>query len=122
MLVSVASFVPILIVGPISDTVGTTAVIFVMAIGVLVTGIVSVATRGPLAETDARPAADPNVPDPISAALGADRMTWHGPDGMPAPTPAVTPTPTVPPAQLDDAGATPVGSRGSGPSDPTDRD
>jgi len=36
MLVSVASFLPIIIVGPISDLVGTTAVIFVMAIMVTV--------------------------------------------------------------------------------------
>ena len=42
MLVSVASFLPIIIVGPISDLVGTTAVIFVMAIGVMIIGFVSV--------------------------------------------------------------------------------
>jgi hypothetical protein len=115
MLVSVSSFLPILIVGPISDTVGTTAVIFVMAIGVLITGVVSVATRGPLAETDARPAADPNTADPISAALGADRMTFHGPETTPSPTPLVSSAPVV------EAEAEPVGSRGIGPSDPTDR-
>ncbi len=34
MLVSVASFLPIIIVGPISDIVGTTAVIFILAIAV----------------------------------------------------------------------------------------
>jgi hypothetical protein len=90
MLVSVASFLPIIIVGPISDLVGTTAVIFVMAISVMVTGIVSVATRGPLAETDARPAADPRMVDPIASALGADLPTWtrHEEDPEPAPVPA----------------------------------
>ncbi len=45
MLVSVASFVPIIIVGPISDLVGTTVVI--VGVGLLVTlaGVVSVLTR-----------------------------------------------------------------------------
>ena len=41
MLVSVASFLPNIIVGPISDVVGTTTVIFVMAIGVSLVGVVS---------------------------------------------------------------------------------
>ena len=77
MLVSVASFLPIIIVGPISDLVGTTAVIFVVAVGVALIGVVSVLTRGPLRETDAHPAADPNAVDPIASALGADRPTWH---------------------------------------------
>jgi MFS family permease len=75
MLVSVASFLPIIIVGPISDLVGTTAVIFVMAIGVVVIGVASVVTRGPLQPTQARPASDPNAVDPIAAAL-----TWSHPD------------------------------------------
>jgi MFS family permease len=45
MLVSVASFVPIIVVGPISDLVGTTVVI--VSVGLLVTlaGVVSVVTR-----------------------------------------------------------------------------
>jgi MFS family permease len=76
MLVSVASFLPIIIVGPISDTIGTTAVIFIMAITVTIIGIVSVLTRGPLKETDARPAADPRMVDPLASALGADLPTW----------------------------------------------
>ncbi len=92
MLVSVASFLPIIIVGPISDLVGTTAVIFVMAIMVTVVGIVSVATRGPLQETDSRPAADPRMVDPIASALGADLPTWTGHDDEPEPVPA-TPVP-----------------------------
>src|SRR4029079_10785084 len=60
MLVSVASFLPIIIVGPISDFVGTTIVIFVMAVGVSIVGVISVLTRGPLLASDARPAADPH--------------------------------------------------------------
>jgi MFS family permease len=99
MLVSVASFLPIIIVGPISDLVGTTAVIFVMAIGVMITGIVSVMTRGPVLATGAQPAANPNQVDPIAAALGADLPTWTGhepdPDEAPAPAP---PSPLPDPA------------------------
>src|SRR5207247_5950234 len=64
MLVSVASFLPILVVGPISDLIGTTAVIVVVAIAVLVAGLASVLRRGPLLATDARPAADPRAVDP----------------------------------------------------------
>jgi MFS family permease len=47
MLVSVASFVPIIIVGPISDFVGTTVVIVFVGLVVTVVGIVSVLTRHP---------------------------------------------------------------------------
>ena len=72
MLVSVASFLPIIIVGPISEVAGTTAVIFALAIAVVVIGVVSVLTRGPLLASDARPASDPNAPDPIASAFGAD--------------------------------------------------
>ena len=70
MLVSVASFLPIIIVGPISDFVGTTTVIFVVALGVMAAGVASVLTRGPLLPSESRPAADPDAVDPIAAALG----------------------------------------------------
>ncbi len=49
MLVSIASFVPIIIVGPISDLVGTTTVIVAVGLLVFVTGIASVVTRQPAA-------------------------------------------------------------------------
>ena len=77
MLVSVASFLPIIVVGPISDLVGTTTVIFAVAIIVLLAGVASVLTRGPVIASEARPAADPYAVDPIAAALGADRPTWR---------------------------------------------
>jgi MFS family permease len=51
MLISVASIVPIIIVGPIADVVGTTAVILTVAILVLVSGVVSIVTRTPAAAT-----------------------------------------------------------------------
>ena len=84
----------------------------------LVTGIVSVATRGPLAETDARPAADPNAPDPIAAALGAEQLTRHGPETEPPPGP---PSASALGA-VDEVEAEAVATRGTGPSDTTDRD
>ena len=139
MLVSVASFLPIIIVGPISDLVGTTAVIFVSAIAVMVVGIVSVLTRGPLAP-DASLAADPHAVDPIASALGADLPTWTGhpadpsSDGPSATGPvAPVPTPetvaeTVPavaptaPARGQAADDGPLVPGHAGPADPTDRD
>ncbi len=54
MLVSVASFMPIILVGPIADLVGTTNVILSVAGAVLVAGIISVVARGPVAPEDAR--------------------------------------------------------------------
>lgn len=48
MLVSVASFLPIIVVGPLSDLVGTTSVLLAVALMVLVSGVVSVVTRGPV--------------------------------------------------------------------------
>ncbi len=111
MLVSVASFLPIIVVGPISDLIGTTAVIVVVAIAVLLAGLASVLRRGPLLATDARPAADPHAVDPIAAALGADRASWDEPIGSAVAGGAeVAPPPIA--AVLDR----------SGPSDPTDRD
>lgn len=110
MLVSVASFLPIIIVGPISDFVGTTTVIFVVAIGVLVVGLASVTTRGPLLASESRPARDPAAIDPIAAALGADRRRWPDHESASASTELIV-TP-----------GTPTGLEHAGPSDPTDRD
>jgi MFS family permease len=144
MLVSVASFLPIIVVGPISDLIGTTAVIVVVAVAVLVAGLASVLRRGPLLATDTRPAADPHAVDPIAAALGADRASWDEPIGSAvlgvdasrenradrtvAPSPASAPSPAA------TSSVEPAGPEGAaepepaptlervGPSDPTDRD
>ena len=48
MLVSVSSFLPIIIVGPVSDVFGTTAVLLGVAIAISVSGILSIVVRGPL--------------------------------------------------------------------------
>lgn len=93
MLVSVASFLPIIIVGPISVLVGTTAVIFILAIAVAVTGVISILTRGPLPPSESR--RPPSHDDPVAVLMGT-----AGPEPI-------------------DAG--PVVPELSGPSDPTDR-
>jgi MFS family permease len=110
MLVSVASFLPIIVVGPISDLIGTTTVIFALALGVLVLGVASVLTRGPLLASESRPARDPRAVDPIAAALGADRSEWPDRSGLPSTSELIV-TP-----------GTPTGLERAGPSDPTDRD
>ena len=117
MLVSVASFLPIIVVGPVSDLIGTTAVIFITAIAVGIVGAVSVLTRGPLLESESRPAGDPTAGDPIAAALGADRMTWSE-HATPHPPPPVPDASVVAdPTQFTEPRTARVG-----PSDPTDRD
>jgi MFS family permease len=122
MLVSVASFLPIIIVGPISDLVGTTTVILVVALSVLAAGLASVLTRGPLLASDSRPAADPRAVDPIAAALGADRPTWSdGADVGVTTTRELIVTPGTP-TGLEPTGLEPTGLERAGPSDPTDRD
>ena len=125
MLVSVASFLPIIIVGPIAENVGTTAVIFVMAIGVMVVGIVSVATRGRW-RRDAHPAADPKAVDPIASALGADRPTWSASAAEPVLIGVEADVAEVGPGRLATVAAEPTGvvagTDHAGPSDPTDRD
>jgi MFS family permease len=76
MLVSIASFLPIIVVGPISDVVGTPAVILSVAILVGLSGVASVLTRGPMRASEALSRADtkrPRVPvDPVGVALGSD--------------------------------------------------
>ncbi len=48
MLSSVASFLPIIVIGPIADLVGPMPVVFVCGLLVLAAGFVSIAARGPL--------------------------------------------------------------------------
>jgi MFS family permease len=91
MLVSVASFLPIIVVGPISDVIGTTAVILIVAIGVLASGVASALRRDPHLGVEGA-TADPHAVDPIAAALGADLPTWredpHAPSSrLPEPGP-----------------------------------
>jgi MFS family permease len=48
MLVSVSSFAPIIIVGPVSDLVGTTTVLLIVAMLITSAGVLSITTRGPI--------------------------------------------------------------------------
>jgi MFS family permease len=97
MLVSVSSFLPIILVGPISDLVGTTAVMLAVAIVITATGVASYTRRGPLKPAESGTVADPHAVDPIAAALGADRPTWHGPaDEWPVATEVPVTMPIVP--------------------------
>jgi MFS family permease len=56
MLVSVASFLPMIVVGRMADWLGTTIVILLVALFVGVSGLVSILTRGPAAAAEAPPA------------------------------------------------------------------
>ena len=62
MLVSVGSFLPIIIVGPISDLLGTTQVLLIVAALILVSGVVSIVRRGPLMPAEVRATAGTIVP------------------------------------------------------------
>ena len=117
MLVSVSSFVPIIIAGAISDVIGTTSVILIVAVATLVTGVASFTLRGPLLPTDGP--AEPHAVDPIAAALGADRPAWSGEERRAssqgqAARPASAAKTVEPPA--DEI------TQHAGPSDPMDRD
>ena len=104
MLVSISSFLPIIIVGPFSDLVGTTVVILAVAVSILIAGIASVVIRGPLKPEESSTVADPHAVDPIAAALGADRPTWYEVEpqmGTVAGPPAPPIVPTDPAADPD---------------------
>jgi MFS family permease len=76
MLVFVSSFLPIIIVGPMSDVVGTTPVLVIAAVLVTIAGIYSIVSRGPLKEAEAHsPATGPTLPsglDPVAVATASD--------------------------------------------------
>jgi MFS family permease len=125
MLVSVSSFVPIIVVGPISDLIGTGTVMLVVGVSVLAFGIASVFLRDPNLGI-AGASADPHFEDPLAAALGADRPKWREDANAPSSRlpPPIEP-PVVPqvvdPAQSRAAGDATV-EMTLGPSDPADRD
>ena len=76
MLVSVASFLPILIVGPIADLIGTTAMLLVVATAIVACGLLSIFLRGPMKPAEARLRAELGRRDPIGAALRAE-IEWR---------------------------------------------
>jgi MFS family permease len=79
MLVSVASFLPILIVGPIADVLGTTVVLMIVAIAIAVSGIASITLRGSLKPAERGSRYDVGNRDPIAAALRAGEVPTPDP-------------------------------------------
>jgi len=74
MLVSVASFLPILIVGPIADLVGTTIVLLLVGGLIALSGVASTYLRGPLRATERGSRATVGTTrDPFVEALSAER-------------------------------------------------
>jgi len=82
MLISVASILPIIIVGPISDLVGTTAVILFVAALVTVSGVYSMVKRGPIRPEEGPDLIPEIVPgsqlDPTRANLPRGSRELHG--------------------------------------------
>lgn len=75
MLVSVASFLPIIVVGPIADFFGTSRVILVVGVFVLLSGVASVFAHRGRNSVDAPADPDSHVPapvDPIALAMHSD--------------------------------------------------
>lgn len=139
MLVSVASFLPILVVGPIADLIGTTLVLLLVAIAIGASGIASIVLRGALKPAETLSRAEVGRRDPIAAALGAelpdappydDDEPDDGGDGAEIeaqPVPVAGPAFTAGPLEIDGSAADEVGGDGSdadagpGPGDPPER-
>jgi MFS family permease len=111
MLVSVASFLPIIILGSLSDVVGTPVVLIVVAISITAAGIISIVRRGPLTADEARAkATGPSTPaglDPVAVATatemeaGERRHSRHAAAGSTASTSTAEAVP-VTAAAVDD--------------------
>jgi len=112
MLVSVASFLPILIVGPIADLVGTTTVILVLGVLIAVSGIASIVRRGPLGPLERGLRASGRPGDPIATALGAD-LPPREQFGRPL---------SFDPAAAERAGAAPAVGAPAGPAEAVEAD
>ncbi len=91
MLASVSSFLPIIVVGPISDVVGTTAVILGCAVLIMLSGILSVVRRGPLGPRETRSAAEGMRPgmtvDPVGVVTQSEKMRAERASHRPAVAP-----------------------------------
>jgi MFS family permease len=97
MLISVSSFLPIIVVGPISDVVGTTTVILLVAVAIGLSGVASILRRGPLRkeEWEATAASMVGVAvEPIGVMTHTDPTAYEG--AMDDDTPRSAPVPRVP--------------------------
>lgn len=81
MLVSVASFAPILIVGPLSDFIGTTTVLVGVGLIVTLAGVLSIVRRGPIraSEPHVDGTVSPQPLDPVAVAVtsGIEHAGWR---------------------------------------------
>ncbi|MBA2382384.1 MAG: MFS transporter [Chloroflexi bacterium] len=80
MLVSVASFLPILVVGPIADILGTTIVLVIVALLISASGVASIYLRGPLRAVERDRKAATGDHDPFVSALGVELRPEDYPD------------------------------------------
>ena len=123
MLVSVASFVPIILVGAIIDALGkngTTVVIIAVGLIILVLGVASILVRGPLEASEAAKRADTTAhpPGPVDAVAVAYRTEAELARGEPRRGPPARPTePAVDVADALDHSRVLVPSRSGEPSD-----
>jgi MFS family permease len=110
MLVSVASFLPILVVGPIADLLGTTIVLVVVAILIVGSGLASIYLRGPLRaiERDSRATVGADR-DPFVTALGVEPSRRGAADlGEPIADPGLTDVGAPEPEAAEPEAAEPV--------------
>jgi MFS family permease len=112
MLISVASFLPIIIVGPISDVVGTTTVLFTVALLIGASGIASIVARGPMRPAESMASAQPTgvraALDPLGTAPHADPPVPHSKLARYADPYGLGPEPDVLEAAGPDPGDVPV--------------
>jgi MFS family permease len=109
MLVSVASFLPILVVGPIADLLGTTIVLVIVAILIIASGLASIYLRGPLraVERDSRATVGADR-DPFVTALGVEPHSGGGFDGEPIAHAEAASEPAAPVGSVVAAAANPI--------------
>ncbi|MBI2763448.1 MAG: MFS transporter [Chloroflexi bacterium] len=79
MLVSVGSFLPIIIVGPISDLIGTTQVLLIVAALILVSGVASIVKRGHLMPAEELATAETMLHGTAMDPIGLARRSDDGP-------------------------------------------
>jgi MFS family permease len=107
MLVSVASFLPILIVGPIADVVGPTVVLILVAGAITASGLASIWLRGSLKPAERGSRYVVGDRDPIAAALRAGELPNPDVQGDALAVAQVAkqaaPSGTIPPAPGPDA-------------------
>ena len=81
MLVSVASFLPILVVGPIGDLIGPTLVLVIVGLLISASGVASIYLRGPLRATERERRANVSQDhDPFVSAFGVELRAEDYPD------------------------------------------